>query len=138
VVPPLLADVGSGSRLPEEGQPFDDLLDDYLVVADGSHTAVDVVPPGGRSLVAPAMLFGCNSGLVAVLALPEGVKAAVARFDDADTLGDDPMTVVDGTDAGGRAWSGGTITTAGGYYLDVTALADGKGSSFVLLTECGD
>ena len=52
------------------------------------------------------------------------VELAQALFDEADDL-DNPMVVHEGTDDAGRAWAGGTITTAGGYYLDVIAVPDG-------------
>ena len=47
---------------------------------------------------------------------------------------------MDGTGDDGRVWISGLIATAGGYYLDVTAVADGPeaNTSTVLLTECGD
>jgi hypothetical protein len=137
-VPPRADDLGADldSRLPAAGEPFDDSLDAFLT--RNGHATVNRVPDGARSLIAPAMLIDCNSGLVAVLGVPEGVREAVALFDEADEADDDPMDVDKGTDDAGREWAGGTITTAGGYYLDVTAVADGDDSSTVLLTECGD
>jgi hypothetical protein len=136
-VPPRLDDLGAGldSHLPAAGEPFDGSLDPYL--SRNGPTEVNRVPDGARSLVAPSLLIECNSGLVAVVGVPEGVTDAVALFDEADDI-DDDMKVAEGTDDEGRAWAGGTITTAGGYYLDVTAVADGDSSSTVLLTECGD
>jgi hypothetical protein len=135
-IPPRLDDPIPGSRLPAEGEPFDDGLDYYLAGSEANS-----VPDGGSSLVAPAKLIDCNSGLVAILRVPLGIKDSLTYFDEADDH-DDPMATVQiGTDAAGRDWAGGEITTAGGYYLDVLAVQDGKDredSSIVLLTECGD
>ena len=127
-----LLDDEAVSRLPEEGERFDDGLDYYL---DGSDVAL--VPEGGRSLVAPAILLDCNSGLVALLEVPGTPADVVGIFDEADDQ-DDDLISVEGTDAQGRSWAGGTITTAGGYYLDLVALDTGGGTSTVLLDECGD
>lgn len=119
--------------LPGPGDPFDDGIDGFL----GQGTAeVDQVPPKGRSLIAPALLVACNSGLVSVLHTPSAPRASVAWFDDRDDA-DDPMRITDGSFRG-RNWSSGLISTAGGYYLDVTAVAAAGGGSTVLLTECGD
>lgn len=131
VLPPKLDRSGNGSSLPVAGERFDDSLDPYL-----DHTAAALVPEGARSLVAPAMLIECNSGLVAVLEVLGAVDEAVATFDRADET-DDPMTFARGEFAG-RAWVAGEITTAGGYYLDAIALATDERTSTVLLTECGD
>ena len=127
-----LLDDEAVSRLPEAGERFDDGLDYYL---DGSDAAL--VPRGGRSLVAPAILLDCNSGLVALLEVSGTPAEVVAIFDEADDQDDDLMSV-EGTDAQGRSWAGGTITTAGGYYLDLVALDTGDGMSTVFLDECGD
>ena len=115
VIPPTLDDE-LVSRLPEEGERYDDELDYYL---DGSAAAL--VPEGGRSLVAPAMLLDCNSGLVALLEVPGTPAQAVDTFDRADEDDGDILAVV-GADPQGRSWKGGRITTAGGYYLDLVAL----------------
>lgn len=53
------------TRLPGPGEPIDDGIDQYLV---GSPFKV---PAGGRSLVAPSQLINCNSGLVAVVSVPQ-------------------------------------------------------------------
>jgi hypothetical protein len=57
---------------------------------------------------------------------------------DAASEKDDPIGPSSGTDAEGQAWAGGTIATAGGYYVSLTAVDDGEGAATVLYTECGD
>lgn len=120
------------SYLPEPGDRLDDGLDYFL---DG--TRAGVLPPRGRSLVAPALLIECNSGLVALVEIPGSAAEAVALFDQADPQ-DDPLTLLQGTDREGRAWAGGMITTAGGYYLSLVAVQTSDAVSVVLVTECGD
>jgi len=120
------------SRFPKPGERFDAALDHYL-----AGTKVALVPKGARSLVPPAMLLNCNSGLVAMLELPGSPVDAVRVFDDAD---DGDVLVggpIRGRDERDREWAAGRIETAGGYVLSMTAVADGR-SSIVLLTECGD
>jgi hypothetical protein len=125
-----LANAPSG--LPAAGERLDAGLDYYL---NGSDAAL--VPPGARSLVAPAMLISCNSGLVAVLRVPGDPAIVTGVLDDAEE-NDDAMRHHRGTDDAGRAWDLGKISTAGGYYLDVLAVADRPDSSLALITECGD
>jgi hypothetical protein len=120
------------SELPEPGERIDDGLDYFL-----NGALAGLVPPDAHSLVAPAMLLQCNSGLVAILEVPGSPKDAVAVFDDAGS-DDDPINVVQGTDSEGRSWAGGQITTAGGYYLGLVALQASDDASTVLVTECGD
>lgn len=131
VVSPSL-EVPGGSGLPEEGERFDRELDYFL-----DRTDVAFIPSGGRSLVAPAMLLECNSGLVAILELPGSPADVVDEFDRADTM-DDPLVLTTGQDADGRSWAGGLISTAGGYYVDFVALDAGDETSTVSITECGD
>jgi len=118
------------TRLPGPGDPIDDGIDQYLV---GSPFKV---PAGGRSLVAPSQLIDCNSGLVAVVSVPGKPEATVAWFDSSST-GDDPIQTKTGTDSGGTPWVNGLISTAGGYYLDITAVPAGDRTD-ALVTECGD
>ncbi len=120
------------SRLPEPGERLDDGLDYFL---DGTSAAL--LPAGGRSLVAPALLIECNSGLVALVEIPGTAVEAVGLFGRADRQ-DDPLTVVQGTDREGRAWAGGKIPSAGGYELSLVAVQTGDALSIVLVTECGD
>lgn len=129
---PAMLDGELVSRLPEEGERYDDGLDYYLDRSDAA-----LVPEGARSLVAPAMVLDCNSGLVALLEVPGTPSEVVHTFDQAEDR-DDDLIGVDGTDAQGRSWAGGSITTAGGYYLDLVALDTGDVASTVLITECGD
>ena len=131
IVAPDLEPDGLDSRLPVAGQPVDGGLDIYL----GDRW---VVPEGGRSLVAPAMLLDCNSGLVAVLEL-EGAPATAARaFDDADPR-DQDLQVTEGVDDDGLRWArGGAVDAAGGHALVTNAVDASDGRSFVLVTECGD
>lgn len=131
VIPPTL-DAGGESRLPTEGERFDGELDYFL-----DRTDVAFIPSGGRSLVAPAMLLPCNSGLVAVLEVPGSPAEVVDAFDRADDF-DDPLTLSTGQDVEGRSWAGGLISTAGGYYVDFVALDTGDGTTAVTITECGD
>lgn len=120
------------SHLPAPGERMDDGLDYYL-----DRAAVGLVPPAGSSLVAPALLVECNSGLVALLKVPGTAAEAVASFDEPNE-GDDLAPVVQGTDADGRPWAGGFIGSAGGYDLNLVALETDDGTSTVLVTECGD
>jgi len=125
---PAVAD----SELPGPGEPLDARLDHYL-----QGEPIDRVPTGARSLVAPVQIIPCNSGLVAVLDIPGDPHHVEKLFDDADPT-DDPMGPVASGVTEGRAWEHGQIATAGGYYLDVYAVADRSGTSTVMLTECGD
>ncbi len=134
VVAPQLADLGPDPRRPAAGDPLDDGIDPFLSYQGSS---VFAVPPGARSLVAPALVIECNSGLVAVLRMPGNPADAIAYFDGAADL-DDPITASDGTTEDGRTWVTGMIATAGGYYLGVTAVAHDDSSSDVLVDECGD
>jgi hypothetical protein len=133
VTPALDGDVATS--LPEAGERVDDGLDYFL-----DRTRAGLVPKGARSLVAPAMLIPCNSGMVAIIQVAGTPRNAVDLFDRADgTDVDDPIaSVLEGVDDQNRAWAGGEITTAGGYYLDILALDAGDDTSTVLLTECGD
>jgi hypothetical protein len=138
VVRPRLSTKGATSVLPGPGQSIDDGLDYYLQEGLGAgSTSVFTVPRGGRSLVAPALLIQCNSGLVAALRL-EGTPRQVADGFDAQGTQDDPMVRAEGDLADGHSWVSGEIATAGGYYLDVAAVAVDDGHSDVLVTECGD
>ena len=134
VVAPQLADVGPEPRLPAAGDPLDDGIDPFLSYQGSS---VFAVPPGARSLVAPALVIECNSGLVTVLRMPGSPTDAIAYFDGAADM-DDPITTTDGATDDGRTWITGMISTAGGYYLGVTAVAHDDSSTDVLIDECGD
>ncbi|HEV2069466.1 MAG TPA: hypothetical protein VGR26_06710, partial [Acidimicrobiales bacterium] len=116
------------SRLPKEGERYDDELDYFL-----DDTDVALVPEGGRSLVAPAMILDCNSGLVALLEVPGTPAEVLDMFDP----GDRRETFVQGTDAEGRSWAGAAINSAGGHRLRLLALDTADGMSTVLITECG-
>lgn len=126
-------DLPEPTALPGPGQRYDDELDSYLYDTDAA-----LVPPGARSLVAPALLLRCNSGLVALLEVPGEPDEAVATIDLADAEGDDPAGIVRGVDADGRSWTAGFISTAGGYYLDLVAVRTADDESTMLITECGD
>lgn len=117
------------SHLPKPGQRIDDGLDYFL-----NGASVGLVPDAGRSLVAPAMLIECNSGLVALLEIAGSPSEAVAMFDG----GDHVRAVVHGTDGEGGRWAVGGIASAGGYEMDLVALQTGEDASVVLVTECGD
>ena len=133
VVSPRLNPPSPVRSLPAVGSRYDDQLDNYL-----GPVGIAVLPSQAKSLVAPALLIACNSGLVAVLRFRGGPAEAVAWFDGAST-GDDPIQTVSGT-RDGHAWIAGTITTAGGYYVDPVGVADDAAgtTSTVLVTECGD
>jgi hypothetical protein len=131
IVPPRIEATGTVSSLPGPGDRFDAGLDGYLA---GSRV-VDL-PPGARSLVAPSMPIECNSGLVAALEVPGAPPDALRTFDDADPT-DRPMYVT-ALRWKGRSALHGVISTAGGYALDLTAVASGGDSSDVLITECAD
>ena len=134
VVAPDLPEPSSSPRLPGPGDVIDDGIDPFLdYFADGTGFTV---PPGGRSLIAPALLITCNSGLVAALRVPMTPDEAIQHFDRA-VADDDPIMTSDGETHAGNRWVTGMITTAGGYYLGVTAVAGTDGSD-VLLDECGD
>jgi hypothetical protein len=134
VLPAL--DLDLPSELPAAGQPLDHGMDPYLSWTD-YQAEIAILPEGAESLVAPALLLDCNSGLVAVLSVPGTPEEAVGIFDAASEK-DDPIGPSSGTDAEGQAWAGGTIATAGGYYVSLTAVDDGEGAATVLYTECGD
>jgi hypothetical protein len=132
--PIVPADIGPGPfgpPLAAAGEPWDAGLDPYLGL-DG----VALVPDGGRQLVAPAILTPC-SGAVTVLQLPGAPTEAIEPMDGA-VDDDDPLQLHRGADFGGRAWAGGEITTAGGYYVSQTAVDAGDGTSWVFVSECGD
>src|SRR5690606_18751451 len=116
-----------------QGEPIDLGLDPYL----WEENPISKVPGGGRSLISPSLLLQCNSGLVAVLRIAGSPEEVTAVFDDAYET-DDPMRHTALTGSDGRTWDLGRISTAGGYYLDVLAGADGPDASLVLVTECGD
>ncbi|MFN8051211.1 MAG: hypothetical protein U0Q22_07250 [Acidimicrobiales bacterium] len=128
VIAPELAVDDLGSGLPTSGEALDDSLDSFL-------SGEFLVPPGGSSLIAPAILIECNSGLVAVLSVPGDPATAIGRLDSASQY-DDPVTTSAGGTAGNR-WTAGTITTAGGYYIYASAV-ERDGRSDLLVTECGD
>ena len=134
VVPPQFADAGPEPRLPAAGEPLDDGIDPFLSYLGGS---VFRVPPGGRSLVAPALVIECNSGLVAVLRVPGTPADAIAYFDGA-AADDDPIQTSEGVTEDDQPWITGMIATAGGYYLGVTAVTHDGSTSDVLIDECGD
>ena len=82
------------------------------------------------------MLIDCNSGLVAVVAMPQAPADAVAAFAVEDPEG---TTAVQSGELGDRTWATRFFDSAGGYKLQLTAVsADEAGSSYVLATECGD
>jgi hypothetical protein len=131
IEPPRFDRNPAGADRPGAGQRVDAGLDGFL-----DATEVAVLPSGARSLVEPAMPMNCNSGLTAVVRIPGTPTAVVMGFDDADDR-DDPAHLTT------RTWrrrpaAHGLIASTGGYSLDVTAVADGAGSSVALLTECGD
>ena len=121
---------GLESGLPSSGDRIDDGLDWYL-------PDTFTLPDGGRSLVAPAMLLPCNSGLATVVRVPFDPDGAIAWLDGAGPS-DDAIVTTSGT-RDGHPWVSGTISTAGGYYLYATAMpATGGRGSDVFITECGD
>lgn len=134
VVSPQFTDVGPEPGLPTAGEPLDDGIDPFVSYQGSS---VFSVPPGGRSLVAPALVIDCNSGLVAVLRTPGTPTDAIAYFDSAADV-DDPIRTSDGVTDDGLSWITGMIATAGGYYLGVTAVTHDDSTSDVLIDECGD
>ena len=126
------------SRLPKEGERYDDGLDYFLDPASSSDDPmpISLVPEGGRSLVAPAILLYCNSGLVAVLEVPGSPVNAVDTFAQADPH--NRFIRLEGVDANGRSWTGGAVSSAGGYGVTVVGVDAGNETSTVLVTECGD
>ena len=121
------------SPLPGAGERVDDRIDYYL--GDGDWVPpVAILPKGARSLVAPAMLIDCNSGLVAVVEVPGRPVQAVQAFTDPDA----PSSADLAGTWGSGPWAGRTHESVGGYDLDTIAVPGAKGTSFVLVTECGD
>jgi len=134
IVPPELQGTGP-SNLPGEGERIDDGIDAYL--GTGEYVAPPaVLPNGAKSLIAPAMLIDCNSGLVASVELPLPPAEAVAAFATDDPEG---TTAVRSGEWVGRTWATRSFDSAGGFKLQLTAVtgADDE-SSYVLATECGD
>lgn len=134
IVPPELQRTGP-SNLPGEGERIDDGIDDYLSTG-GEAERPAILPKGAESLIAPAMLIDCNSGLVAAVEVPLPPAEAVAAF-----ATDDPesATAVRSGEWSGRTWATRSFDSAGGYKLQLTAVTGREdGSSYVLGTECGD
>lgn len=129
VAPELRVDTGQ-SRLPSPGERLDAGLDSFL-----GHGWV--VPQGGASLVAPAELIDCNSGLAAVLSLDAEPPGAISKFDDPE-LNDFSGMITGGDDGEGPPWAAGYFASAGGHHLQAVAIASPGGSSTMLITECGD
>jgi len=134
IVPPDLQGTGP-SNLPGAGERIDDGIDPYLGTSDEEWVAeAAILPDGAESAVAPAMLIDCNSGLVAVVSMPEEPADAVAAF-----AADDEASDIESGELGSRSWATRFFDSAGGYKLQITAVdGDEPGSSFVLATECGD
>lgn len=119
------------SRLPEPGERYDDGLDRFL-----DDTPIAVVPEGARSLVAPAMVVECNSGLIALLDVPGAPTDAIARFGGDGE--EEQIYVPNAGSRDGRQWAHGVQSATGGYRIDLTAVDTGNGRSAVLILECGD
>lgn len=118
--------------LPAEGQLVDSRLDYFLWTGA-------VVSAGASSVVAPAMVTPCNSGLVAVLNSPLAPEKALGSITMSDQPDGNEVTTGAGPD--GRAWATVLLSAAGGYYLDITAIeksTGGSDGSWILATECGD
>lgn len=127
---------GTGpSNLPGEGDRIDDGIDPYLGTG-GDDDPVAILPTDAQSLIAPAMLIDCSSGLVAVVELPYPPSEAVAAFAGGNP--DGASEVVEGK-LGATAWATRTFGAVGGYELQLTAVSgEEAGVSYVLATECGD
>jgi hypothetical protein len=136
VITPELDVSGATSSLPKPGESIDDGLDGYLSVPAGTRPTF-AVPPNGRSLIAPALMGGCNSGLVAVLAMDASPQQVAAYFDQQQP-DDDPIETSAGTNPDGTTWLSGLIGTAGGYYLGLSVTGSSPNRSDVLVDECGD
>lgn len=121
------------SRLPVSGERVDDGLDYFLGDRGDPSGGLLVVPSEATSLVAPAMLGFCNSGLVAVLSVPGPPEQAVDSF-GINLDGKDPIVVTDAD----PAWALLSASSAGGYGLELLVVAQPDGTSAVLATECGD
>jgi hypothetical protein len=80
---------------------------------------------------------GCNSGLVAVLAMDASPQQVAAYFDQQQP-DDDPIETGTGTNPNGTTWLSGLIGTAGGYYLGLSVTGSSPDRSDVLVDECGD
>lgn len=134
IIPPDLQ--GSGpSNLPQAGERIDDGIDHHLGT-DGAVSKEAVLPDGAESLVSPAMLIDCGSGLVAVVSLPHPPADAVAAFGGGHSEGSSPVR--SGV-LGDRAWATRSFDSVGGSELLLTAVSGAEeGSSYVLATECGD
>jgi len=134
VIPPDLQGTGP-SHLPGEGERIDDGIDDFLEVGDRD-APVAILPDGAESLIAPALLIDCSSGLVAVVSLPEEPADAVTVFAAQDPQG---ATEARTGRLGDGSWATRFFDTVGGYKLQLTAVTGADaGSSYVLATECGD
>ncbi len=119
------------SRLPVPGERIDGGLDYFLDDRSAPSGGWPTVPAEAASLMAPAMFGFCNSGLVAVLSVPASPEQAVRLF----TIDGDSSTIVADTN---QAWVLRSEQQAGGYHLDLLAVAQPDGTSVVLATECGD
>ncbi|MGN6693572.1 MAG: hypothetical protein ACTHN0_05295, partial [Aquihabitans sp.] len=133
IVPPDLQGTGP-SNLPGEGERLDDGIDHHLGTG-GDVAAPAVLPRGAQSLIAPAMLLDCGSGLVAVVEVPHPPAEALRSFAPADP---DAAAEVETGQLGDRTWATRTFDAVGGYDLQLTAVSGDDGSSAILATECGD
>lgn len=146
-LPPLPEDVpGAISWLPQEGERLDAALDVYL-----GHGAK--IARKAHSVVAPAMLVQCDSGLVSVLESPLTPVPALESIELNDADGDFPAVseAAAGTDKDGRLWAtvklsdkSPTALKVGGFELRITTVekvARKSGAkptgSWVLAEECG-
>jgi hypothetical protein len=134
IVPPDLQGTGP-SNLPGEGERIDDGIDAYLGT-DGYDAPAAILPSGAESVIAPAVLIDCASGLVAVVRLPLDPAEAVRAFAAGDPHGASPVWT---GKVGDQTWASRLFDAVGGYEMDLTAVGGSEpGSSYVLATECGD
>lgn len=139
-LPPMPEDVSEAkSWLPAEGEQVDAGLDYQL--DQGA-----MVSKGAKSVVAPALMRYCTSGLVAVLDSPLEPLGALDSIQMRNAENHPPARseVVEGADENGRKWASFELSSAGGYYINITAIERTAGDSgassgsWVLADECGD
>ena len=121
VIPPDLGEPpADGSRLPKAGERIDDDLD-YFLGTEDFLAGPALLPEGGRSLVAPAMLIDCNSGLIAVMEVP-GTPAEAVRSFEPQKVDRYPEFLFQGT-TDDVDWAQFMYDSAGGFYLLTTVVA---------------
>lgn len=134
LVEPRFDFTGVTPLLPGAGERIDAGLDPFLGTEDYV-APVGILPKGARSLVSPGTPLACAGALATVVEVPGTAAEAVAAFDAGEPADLAPIRT---GRADGVPWAQRNFESAGGYYVDLTAVPAGEGRSFVLYTECGD